>query len=202
VLAAVDQATLPSYYSALPLFRRILQRERADVVHGHSATSPLAHECLIAARACGVATVFTDHSLFGFADAASIIVNKYLKLTLSCVDAAICVSHTARENLVLRAALDPRRVWAIPNAVDASAFTPAPRARPASAQINIVMLSRLVHCKGIDLVVDVIPAICARCPEAQRIARYALTADPEALLWYPHKCVTGHATCACGTRRD
>jgi periodic tryptophan protein 1 len=42
----------------------------------------------------------------------------------------------------------------------------------------------------------------ARCPEAQRIARYALTADPEALLWYPHKCVAGHATRACGTTRD
>ena len=42
----------------------------------------------------GLRTVFTDHSLFGFADAASILTNKLLKFTLSDVDHVICVSHT------------------------------------------------------------------------------------------------------------
>ena len=37
---------------------------------------------------------FTDHSLFGFADAASIHINKLLQLTLSDVDHVICVSNT------------------------------------------------------------------------------------------------------------
>jgi len=79
--------------------------------------------------------------------------------TLSC----------SRENLVLRAALDPRIVSAIPNAVDASKFEPDAAARPASKQINVVMLSRLVYRKGIDLVVNVIPAICARFPDVHFI---------------------------------
>jgi len=113
--------------------------------------------------------VFTDHSLFGFADAASINVNKYLKFTLSNIDHCICVSHTDRENLVLRAALDPRIVSAIPNAVDARKFEPDPSARPASNRINVVMLSRLVYRKGIDLVVNVIPAICAKFPHVNFI---------------------------------
>ena len=42
----------------------------------------------------GIRTVFTDHSLFGFDDAASILTNKLLEGMLSHADAAICVSHT------------------------------------------------------------------------------------------------------------
>lgn len=42
----------------------------------------------------GLRTAFTDHSLFGFADAGSILTNKLLKFTLSDVDHVICVSHT------------------------------------------------------------------------------------------------------------
>jgi phosphatidylinositol N-acetylglucosaminyltransferase subunit A len=42
----------------------------------------------------GIRTVFTDHSLFGFDDAASILTNKLLAGTLRNVDAVICVSHT------------------------------------------------------------------------------------------------------------
>lgn len=56
----------------------------------------------------GIRTVFTDHSLFGFDDAASILTNKLLEGMLSHVDAAICVSHTGRENTILRSKLAPR----------------------------------------------------------------------------------------------
>ena len=88
----------------------------------------------------GLRTVFTDHSLFGFADAASILTNKLLKFTLSDVDHVICVSHTwyvtfakwkpgltrssSKENTVLRASLDPLMVSVIPNAVVAENFRP------------------------------------------------------------------------------
>ncbi len=85
----------------------------------------------------GLKTVFTDHSLFGFADAGSIFANKMLKFTLSDVDHVICVSHTwsfslqpkahgSKENTVLRAALDPHMVSVIPNAVITDNFRPAP----------------------------------------------------------------------------
>ena len=126
----------------------------------------------------GYHTVYTDHSLFGFADAACIHVailagkatehaslncrqtrykvNKLLKFFLTNVESldritgfpgmpevgslrpassegtgsllwdlvlqeprhCICVSHTNRENLVLRASLNPANVSVIPNAVD------------------------------------------------------------------------------------
>lgn len=202
IVPMVDQATLPTYMAWFPLFRKILLRERIDIVHGHAATSPLMHECLLQARTMGYKGCYTDHSLFGFADAASINVNKYLKFTLSDVDHAICVSHTCRENLVLRAALDPRRVSAIPNAVDASKFTPNPSARPGGNIINVVMVSRLVYRKGIDLVVNVIPIICARFPNVRFIIggdgpkkllleemreRHALHDKVELLGAVPHK---------------
>eukprot|EP00913_Durusdinium_trenchii_P030067 g28176.t1 len=72
----------------------------------------------------GYHTIYTDHSLFGFADAACIHVNKLLKFFLTNVEHCVCVSHTNRENLVLRAALNPINVSVIPNAVDTRRFQP------------------------------------------------------------------------------
>ena len=57
----------------------------------------------------------------------------------------------SRENLVLRARLHPSIVSTIPNAVDPTKFTPNPSQRYPTNTINIVMLSRLVYRKGIDL---------------------------------------------------
>ncbi|KAI9809147.1 MAG: hypothetical protein M1825_002437 [Sarcosagium campestre] len=134
----------------------------------------------------GLRTVFTDHSLFGFADAASILTNKLLKFTLSDVDHVICVSHTCKENTVLRASLDPLMVSVIPNAVVAENFRPLkaslkheiagnelvsleggrtlnpPQHRSGPNDIiNIVVISRLFYNKGTDLLIAVIPRILA-----------------------------------------
>lgn len=86
----------------------------------------MALETIVHARTMGIKCCFTDHSLFGFADASSIITNKLLKFVLSDIDHVICVSHTSKENTVLRAALNPMNVSVIPNAVVASQFTPDP----------------------------------------------------------------------------
>ena len=48
---------------------------------------------------------------------------------MSTLNAAVCVSHACRDNLILRANLDPSRVTVIPNAVDPSKFTPDPSQR-------------------------------------------------------------------------
>ena len=47
-------------------------------------------------------TVFTDHSLFGFSDASAIVTNTFLKFSLANTSNTICVSHTGKENTVLR----------------------------------------------------------------------------------------------------
>ena len=164
-MAFYDQCTFPAPGTMFPLIRNILIRERVEIVHGHQATSNLTHMALFHARTMGMTTVYTDHSLFGFGDAACIHINKVLKAMLSDIHQAICVSHTNKENLILRAAIRPEDVYVIPNAVDASRFTPDPSRRPQSDRINIVVISRMTYRKGVDLLVDIIPAICNQYPQ-------------------------------------
>ncbi|CAM9581657.1 unnamed protein product, partial [Choristocarpus tenellus] len=87
-----------------------------------------------------------------------------MKFTMCSVDHAICVSNTCRENLVVRAALPPERISTIPNAIDPSKFTPDPSARFPKGTINVVIMSRLVYRKGIDLVAPVVKIMCERYP--------------------------------------
>lgn len=75
--------------------------------------------------------VFTDHSLFGFADLSAVVTNKLLEITLSTVNHCICVSHTGKENTVLRAKVPKEKVSVVPNAVDTAFFTPDPKQRPS-----------------------------------------------------------------------
>lgn len=167
VTPIVDNVTYPTFVGHLALFRAICIRENVQIVHGHQATSTFMHECLLQAKALdiGLKTVYTDHSLFGFADAASVHLNKVMKFSMSTVDAAIGVSHTCRENLVLRASLSPDKVATIPNAVDATKFTPpAQSVLNADDPITVVIISRLVYRKGIDLVARAIPIVCAQSP--------------------------------------
>ncbi|KAG5377502.1 hypothetical protein IGI04_042098 [Brassica rapa subsp. trilocularis] len=161
------QNTFPTVYGTLPIVRTILKRERITVVHGHQAFSTLCHEALMHARTMGYRVVFTDHSLYGFADVGSIHMNKVLQFSLADIDQAICVSHTSKENTVLRSGLAPGKVFMIPNAVDTAMFKPAD-VRPSSDDvITIVVISRLVYRKGADLLVEVIPEVCRLYPNVR-----------------------------------
>lgn len=77
-------------------FRLILLEEDIQIVHGHSSFSTIAHEAMFQAKCLHLRTVFTDHSLFGFADMSSILTNKILEISLSICDTVICVSHTSK----------------------------------------------------------------------------------------------------------
>ncbi|KAI5413263.1 hypothetical protein KIW84_057749 [Lathyrus oleraceus] len=165
----VMQNTFPTLYGLLPIIRTILIRERITVVHGHQAFSTFCHESLMHARTMGYKVVFTDHSLYGFADIGSIHMNKVLQFTLADVTQAICVSHTSKENTVLRSGLPPEKVFVIPNAVDTSMFTPAVDRPRTLEEIVIVVISRLVYRKGVDLLVEVIPEVCQLHPNVRFI---------------------------------
>ena len=182
-LPVYQQAAFPTIFGMFPALRRILIQEQIDLVHAHQAFSTMGNEAMLHARTMGYRVVFTDHSLFGFADASSILVNKTLKFTLADVHAAICVSHTSKENTVLRACIPPDRVYVIPNAVEASLFRPdvlhaqkqfcstvdsssnaSPPNNNALPKITIIAMSRLVYRKGIDLLAAVVPELCRRHP--------------------------------------
>nr|CAG4634752.1 EOG090X0515 [Alona affinis] len=159
-----EQVAFPTLVGSLALIRHILIRERVEIVHGHSAFSTLSHEAMLIAKLLGLKTVFTDHSLNGFADVTSTITNKLLEISLAGCNHCICVSHTGKENTVLRARVPADQVSVIPNATDPTLFTPDPSKRDRD-QITIVALSRLVYRKGMDLLAVVIPIICRKYPQ-------------------------------------
>ncbi|TLD23849.1 hypothetical protein PspLS_06546 [Pyricularia sp. CBS 133598] len=179
-LVMYRSATFPTVFSFFPIFRNIVIREQIDIVHGHASLSSLCHEAILHGRTMGLRTVFTDHSLFGFADPASILTNKLLKFTLSDVDHVVCVSHTCKENTVLRASLDPLMVSVVPNAVVAENFrpvnytvageqtTPPPPPGPHD-MVTIVVISRLFYNKGTDLLTAAIPRILGNHPNTRFI---------------------------------
>ncbi|KAF5369536.1 hypothetical protein D9758_002630 [Tetrapyrgos nigripes] len=174
-----SSATLPNFFTFLPYFRSIVLREHIHLIHAHAGLSSLGHEGILHSHLMGIRTVFTDHSLFGFDDAASILTNKLLAGTLRNVDAAIAVSHTGRENTVLRGELytlstDQHgkirpvvnfNVYVIPNAIVAEQFRPGPLI--PSDTITIVFLSRFAYRKGIDLLVASAPRICKAFPNVK-----------------------------------
>lgn len=161
----------PLVFHTLASVRQILLREQIDIVHGHSAFSPMAHEVMFHAKALGINTVFTDHSLFGFNYFMASVHNQTVKLSLLQCNHIICVSHVGKENQALKITLSADKVVpvsVIPNAVDTFVFTPDPSQRDPN-KITIVVNSRLVYRKGIDLLAEVLPKICHLDPKVQFI---------------------------------
>lgn len=163
-----NQSVLPTFITSIPLLRNIFLRERVAIVHGHSAFSTMAHEAMNLARAMGLKSVFTDHSLFGFADLSAIVTNNFLALSLADVNHCICVSYVGKENTVLRANVEQEKVSVIPNALDTQLFKPDLSKRPKD-KINIIVMSRLQYRKGVDLQPDIIRNICQRYPHVNFI---------------------------------
>ena len=97
-------------------------REQIEIVHGHAAFSTFALDALLSAKMMGLRTVFTDHSLFGFNDFSAVMTNKMLEFTLGDIDGVICVSHTSKENTVLRARINPSKVGALWNPTQLTPF--------------------------------------------------------------------------------
>ncbi|KAI5711351.1 hypothetical protein M8J75_016273 [Diaphorina citri] len=161
-----NQSILPTMVCSIPLVRHILLREEISIVHGHSAFSALAHETMMIARLLGLKTVFTDHSLFGFADSSAIVTNKCLEISLAGCNHCICVSHIGKENTVLRARVNHYNVSVIPNAVDTTVFVPDV-SRRSHNEIIIVVVSRLVYRKGVDLLAQIIIELCPVYPEVK-----------------------------------
>eukprot|EP00092_Neocalanus_flemingeri_P035612 GFUD01038765.1.p1 GENE.GFUD01038765.1~~GFUD01038765.1.p1 ORF type:complete len:425 (+),score=155.39 GFUD01038765.1:899-2173(+) len=162
IMPFYNKSVLPTIVCSLPYLRHILLTEKVDLVHGHSAFSSLAHEALLVGTLLNLPTVFTDHSLFGFSDASAIVTNTFLKFSLANTSHTICVSHTGKENTVLRSSVVPERVSVIPNAVDSVAFRPPKVRRNIRSVVTVVLGSRLVYRKGVDLVVEVLPKICRK----------------------------------------
>uniref|UniRef100_A0A2K5MDI5 PIGA GPI anchor biosynthesis domain-containing protein n=1 Tax=Cercocebus atys TaxID=9531 RepID=A0A2K5MDI5_CERAT len=122
------------YY--LPL--KVMYNQSMAMTLFHSL--PLLKYIFVQERTMGLQTVFTDHSLSGFAKVSSVHI--------------ICVSYTT--------APIPEIVSVIPNAVDPTDFTPDPFRRHDSVTI---VVSRLVYRKGTNLLSVIIPKLCQKCSD-------------------------------------
>lgn len=69
-----------------------------------------------------------------------------------------------KENTYLRTSLPPEKITVIPNAVVSSRFEPDAAGAFKDRPITIVVIARLVYRKGIDLLVPLIPTLCAQHP--------------------------------------
>ena len=98
---------------------------------------------MVVAKSLGLKTIVTEHTHFEFNDVGCICLNKMCKWYLKDIDAAISVSHSCRENITLRAKINPKICFTIPNAVDTHKFSPNPSMRFPLNTINIVCVSRL-----------------------------------------------------------
>lgn len=128
----------------------------------HQSSSTLGIDTISISYFLGVKTVLTDHSTWVLNAVGCINLNKVYKSFKGILDHIICVSHAVRENLIIRSNIDPIKTSAIPNAIDGSKFRPDPTKRYPLGTINIVVMSRLEHTKGIDLLVEIIPEICKK----------------------------------------
>uniref|UniRef100_A0A914ZUQ3 phosphatidylinositol N-acetylglucosaminyltransferase n=1 Tax=Parascaris univalens TaxID=6257 RepID=A0A914ZUQ3_PARUN len=168
-VVAYNGCSLASITGSLYWYRRIFLREGVQLVHGHSTFSSMAHEGMFHGWSMGLRTVFTDHSLFGFADASAILTNKLvLQYSLANVSRVICVSYTSKENTVLRGGLAASKVSVIPNAINSDLFKPDSHLF-YNNPTTVIVLSRLVYRKGADLLTKVIPHVCAAHPTVRFI---------------------------------
>lgn len=121
----------------IPILRDIFIREQIEIVHCHSSFSTLGLEAVNIAICFGLRCIFTDHSLFGFADGSAILMNKVLEVAMANVSHAICVSYVSKQNTYLRTKMNPENIYVIPNAVDTKVSTLVHRKNVMNEYIRI-----------------------------------------------------------------
>ena len=161
LLRMVNECHFPTAFTEHALTRNILIREQIQIVHCHQSFSALGLIHSFYAKMLGIRVVYTEHSLLNLKDLTSVLLNGVFRHTVQNADAVIGVSQCTKENISLRVKCDPRKIYVIPNALESTKYLPDPTKKDPH-KINIVILSRLVYRKGIDLAVGIIPKICEK----------------------------------------
>jgi phosphatidylinositol glycan class A protein len=151
--------TFPTIFSNFQIYKEIFAEEEIDIVHGHQSMSNLCLEGIFHGRTLNLKTVLTEHSLFEVRPFENIVVNKLAKFILKTVDKCICVSQTSKVNLNKRTEISLEKITVIQNGVINKKFYPSQTRKRGK---NVIVMSRLVYRKGIDLLVGAIPIICAK----------------------------------------
>ena len=107
----------PTFILNFMRIKSITERENIQIFHCHQSCSPLSLECLFFAKILKVKSILTEHSLVGFSNISDIHYNIIFQILLPPCEKIIAVSRTTRNNIILRANLNPQQVTVIPNGV-------------------------------------------------------------------------------------
>ncbi|MEM0340572.1 MAG: glycosyltransferase family 4 protein [Acidilobaceae archaeon] len=140
--------------------REVLSNQRFDVIHSHHIFTLLPLMGLKVAWSLGVPRVITNHTLFFFHDSSIWNMISYLtptKYYLRYAQTVISVSQEARKFVenIIGDRTNVKHV-VIPNGVDSEKYSP-PEREPE--ENRIVFVGRLVHRKGVHVLISAIPQI-------------------------------------------
>lgn len=143
-----------------------LARERPDLLHVHAGIGWEGHAAVRAARAAGVPVVRTEHLPYLLTDEAERLEHF---AHASEVDRLICVSDAVADSH-RAAGIDPRLIATVHNGVNPRAPTRPRDALRAEWNVGdapvLLMVARFAEQKGHALLLDALPAVLARHPDA------------------------------------
>lgn len=111
----------------------------------------------------GIKLVHTEHSLYGFKSLTELCFCWTITPVFELYDRLICVSRATRNNLILRCRTQSRKTIVIPNAVKTSQLSSKTETQLKDRDvIKVVVVSRMVYRRGIDLLISLLPTLCFR----------------------------------------
>lgn len=154
----------------------ILKGEYDAVVCGHVNLLPLAHLAALRAR---VPLVTIVHGVEAWEPPGSLLSRRLRLAGLTRSSAVVAVSDFTRRRLLAWAGgaggLTPERTYVVPNCIDTTPFGPGPpradlveryRLRGRRVLLTLARLSAAERYKGIDEIIEVLPALTQHVPDA------------------------------------
>jgi len=151
--------------------KRILKRERFDIVHGHHAFTPTSLLSVSLAKVLDIPTVLTNHSIsFWYSSGVWTPVSYFLfpyRRYINKADKIIAVSNAAAD--FIRHFADGKKVMVIPNAVDETFFDDNSNGESfrMGRGSTIIYVGRLSHRKGLHVLISAMKLVVEKIPNAR-----------------------------------
>jgi len=173
-LAHISMVLVPPNLNEI---REVLRKGGFDIVHAHHAFTPTSLLSIAAAKKLGIPAILTNHTIFLISDAGYLWVpTSYIlfpfRRYISKADRVIAVSKTAAE--FIGHFTTQERIIVIPNGVDIDRFRPIDSDAANSSAFfvtekdpTILYVGRLVHRKGVHILLRAMPYVLEAFPRAQ-----------------------------------
>lgn len=168
--------SLPCYSIEIVWLSSLHQKYAFDVVHCHQTYSVLALTGLLWARAAGIPTVLTEHSMARGDVFYEMLLSPIRQCSVALAHRVICVSRECKDNMCsLRHISFKGLVDIIPNIIPTGAQVLVDRCMVdickkfqqwPPRRLRIAFVQRLVHRKGTDLIAPLIGLLAANGVEA------------------------------------